>query len=59
MSAGSYGYFVNSDSGVKVRVWKQLMLTAGYRTFNLHVATSQDFANFRLRGPFVGGGLRF
>ena len=59
MKAGDYGSFVSSDSGVKVRAWKHLLFTAGYRTFNLNVTTSQDFAHFRLRGPFVGAGLHF
>jgi hypothetical protein len=58
MTAGSYGNFVSSDSGVKVR-WKRLLFTGGYRTFNLNVNTSQDFAHFRLRGPFVGAGFAF
>jgi hypothetical protein len=58
MKAGSYGHFVSGDSGVKVR-WRHLLWTGGYRTFNLHVNTSQDFAHFRLRGPFVGAGFRF
>jgi hypothetical protein len=59
MKAGDYGHFVNSDSGVKLRAWKHLVLTGGYRTFNLNVNTSQDFAHLRLRGPFVGAGFRF
>jgi hypothetical protein len=56
--AGSYGYFVSSDSGIKLR-WRLLLLTAGYRTFNLHVEASNDFAHLRLRGPFVGAGFAF
>lgn len=59
MKAGSYGYFVESDSGVKVYPWRRLVLTAGYRTFNLHVESTPDFARMRLRGPFVGAGFRF
>jgi hypothetical protein len=59
MQAGSYGYFVGSDSGVRVRAWKYAIVTAGYRTFNLHVENSPDFAHLRLRGPFVGAGFRF
>jgi hypothetical protein len=59
MQAGDYGYFVGSDSGVKVRMWKYLVLTAGYRTFNLHVENSRDFARLRLRGPFLGAGFHF
>jgi hypothetical protein len=59
MKAGSYGYFVGSDDGVKVRAWKGLFFTAGYRTFNLHVTSSPDFARLDMRGPFVGTGWRF
>ena len=59
MQAGSYGYFVGSDSGVKVRTWKHLLLTAGYRTFNMHIESTPDFARMRMRGPFVGAGFRF
>jgi len=59
MKAGDYGDFVGSDAGAKVRVWKILFVTAGYRTFNLHIQNAPDFASFRLHGPFVGAGLRF
>ena len=59
MQVGSYGYFVGSDSGVLIRAAKYLLLTAGYRTFNLHLENSPDFARMRLRGPFVGAGIRF
>jgi hypothetical protein len=59
MKAGSYGYFVESDSGVKVFPWRHLVVDAGYRTFNLHVESDPDFARLRLRGPFVGVGFRF
>jgi hypothetical protein len=59
MKAGSYGYFVESDAGVKVYPWRHLVVTAGYRTFNLHVESTPDFARMRLRGAFVGAGFRF
>jgi hypothetical protein len=59
LKVGDYGSFIGSDSGVKVRSWRYLLLTAGYRTFNLNVDVSNDFAHLRLRGPFVGAGLRF
>jgi hypothetical protein len=32
---------------------------AGYRTFNLRVDNSPDFARLQLRGLFVGAGVRF
>jgi hypothetical protein len=59
MNVPGYGYFVGSDAGVRVNPSKHLDLTAGYRTFNLHVAVSPAFGSMRLRGPFVGAGLRF
>ena len=59
MEAGSYGYFVGSDAGVTVHAIRHVLFTAGYRTFNLHIANSPDFARLRLRGPFVGAGVRF
>jgi hypothetical protein len=59
MQAGSYGYFIGSDSGVRVYAWKYAIVTAGYRTFNLHIENSPDFAHLRVRGPFVGAGFRF
>ena len=59
MKAGSYGYFVGSDSGVKVRAWKHLLLTAGYRTFNLTREYVAGLRAFAAAGPFVGAGFRF
>jgi hypothetical protein len=59
MEIGGYGYYVGSDSGVKVRPWRHVSLAAGYRTFNLRVDNSPDFARLQLRGPFVGAGIRF
>jgi hypothetical protein len=59
MDLGSYGYFIGSDAGVKVTAWRHVLLTAGYRTFNLHVENSPDFARLHIGGPFVGAGFRF
>jgi hypothetical protein len=44
---------------VKVTAWRHVLLTAGYRTFNLHVENSPDFARLHIGGPFVGAGFRF
>src|SRR5262249_22614762 len=49
MDVGGYGYFVGSDSGVRVRAFGPLVLTAGYRTFNLHAENSLDFFRVQLR----------
>jgi hypothetical protein len=59
MKAGSYGYYVGSDAGVKVRAWHGLVLSAGYRNFNLHITNAPDFARLDMRGTFVGAGWRF
>jgi hypothetical protein len=59
MQVGGYGYFIGSDVGVKVSPWRHVLLTSGYRTFNLHVDDAPDFARLQLRGPFVGVGFRF
>ena len=59
MSAGGYGHFIRSEAGVRVRPVTHLQFTAGYRTFNLHVADSPDFTHLHLGGPFVGAGFRW
>jgi hypothetical protein len=59
MSAGDYGNFVRSEAGVRLRPTHHVQFTAGYRTWNLNVANSPDFAHLHLRGPFLGGGLRW
>ena len=45
MKAGSYGYFVGSDSGVKVRAWKHLLLTA--RLSDIQSAYREHIAGLR------------
>jgi len=59
MWAGDYAYFVRSEAGVRVRPVRHIQFTAGYRTFNLRIANSPDFANPRLRGAFVGAGFHW
>ena len=59
MSACDYGHFIRSEAGVRIRPIRFLQLAAGYRTFNLRLADSSDFARLHLRGPFVGAGLRW
>src|SRR5215469_4809945 len=58
MSGGHYGYFISSEAGVRLFTVKWLYGTAGYRTFNLHIEHTPDYARLRLRGPFVGLGIR-
>ncbi len=59
LKVGDYGYFIGSDAGVRVGPWKHLLFSAGYRTFNLRVIHSADFARMQLRGPYVGAGFAF
>ena len=56
---GKYGYFVNSDVGVKIRPVKNGFFTAGYRNFNLNAKNDPDFVRVELRGFFIGGGAHF
>jgi hypothetical protein len=56
---GKYGYFLNSDVGVKIRPVKNAFFTAGYRNFNLHAKNDPDFVRVELRGFFIGGGTHF
>jgi hypothetical protein len=56
---GKYGYFVNSDVGVKIRPVQNAFFTAGYRNFNLHAKNDPDFVRVELRGFFIGGGAHF
>jgi hypothetical protein len=59
MSVGDYGHFIRSEVGLRVRPVSHLQLSAGYRTFNLRVDASADFARLHLRGPFLGAGFRW
>jgi hypothetical protein len=59
LKIGRYGYFVNTDAGVKVYPVSNVFLTGGYRNFNLHAKVDPDFARVVLRGLFVGGGVHF
>ena len=59
MGAGDYGHFIRSEAGVRFRPIRFVQLSAGYKTFNLRVAESNDFSRLHLRGPFVGGGFRW
>jgi len=59
MSAGDYGHFIRSEVGVRVKPIRHVQFTAGYRTFNLHVDSSSDFARLHLRGPFLGAGFHW
>jgi hypothetical protein len=59
MSAGSYGHFIRSEAGVRIRPVAHLQFTAGYRTFNLQVTNSPDFTHLHLGGPFLGARFRW
>ena len=59
MSAGSYGRFIRSEAGVRIRPVTHVQFAAGYRTFNLQVANSPDFTHLHLGGPFIGAGFRW
>jgi hypothetical protein len=59
MSVGDYGHFIGSEVGARFRPLRFFYVTGGYKTLNLRVVDSNDFARLYLRGPFVGGGFRW
>lgn len=59
MSAGKYGYFFDTEAGIKVVPFKYFSITGGYRVVSLKVKDSPDYAKIELKGPFVSASLRF
>jgi hypothetical protein len=59
MSAGKYGYFLDSEAGVKIIPVKNLSITGGYRMFDIKAKDEPDYAKLEISGPFVGATLRF
>jgi len=59
LSAGSYGYFLDAEAGVKLVPIRFVCLTGGYRLINMRADRDSDFAEIKFKGPFVGGVIRF
>lgn len=59
ITAGSYGYTIDAEAGVKFIPFKNFTLTCGYRYLTFDVEWDDDEADMTLAGAFVGGSLRF
>jgi len=59
ISAGRYGYAIESEVAVKVEVVRHLRLVGGFRAFRLRPKLAPDFAVIGLAGPFAGAAVRF
>jgi hypothetical protein len=59
ISAGKYGYFFDTEAGVKIIPIKNLSVIGGYRIFDIKAKDDPDYAKVKISGPFVGATLRF
>jgi len=59
MSWGDRGHAVDGEAGLKLILGSHLVVTGGYRYFDLEVKDEPDFAKLKNSGPFLGAGLRF
>ncbi len=54
ISAGSYGYFLDGEAGVKFVPVENFSIIGGYRVFDLKAENNNDYARLKFAGPFVG-----
>jgi len=59
ISAGTYGHGVDAEASVRLEPAPLLVLSAGYRYFDLEAKDSPDFAKIRNTGPYAALALRF
>ncbi|HNW93252.1 MAG TPA: hypothetical protein PKM88_10130 [bacterium] len=52
--AGSYGYFIDGEVGVKFAPQDHFSFIGGYRIFDLEAKDDPDYARLQFAGPFVG-----
>jgi hypothetical protein len=57
--AASFGNFIDWEAGAEIFPAENLRLIGGYRALDLRGKKDDDFARLRLRGPFIGAGVRF
>jgi hypothetical protein len=58
MSLGDKGHAWDGEAGLKLVLDSHLVVSGGYRYFDLQVNDKPDFATLKNSGPFVGAGLR-
>ena len=59
MSAGSYGYFIDAEAGVRWIPVKYVSVSGGYRSVSLKAQDKPDYAKVELKGPFAAASIRF
>ena len=59
MSAGTYGYFIDAEAGVKWVPVKFVSVSGGYRVVSLKAEYEDDYAKIELKGPFAAASIRF
>ena len=52
------GHAWDGEAGLKLVLGSHLVVSGGYRYFDLQVNDKPDFATLKNSGPFVGAGLR-
>lgn len=57
--AGTLGYLIDAEAGIRFIPWTFFSIVAGYRFFEVRVEHDDDFGEARLNGPFVGLSVRF
>lgn len=59
LPGGKYGYFFDSEAGIKIIPIKNLSVMGGYRIFDIKAKDEPDYAKLKISGPFIGATLRF
>ncbi|MCU0650799.1 MAG: hypothetical protein MUC52_01000 [Candidatus Omnitrophica bacterium] len=59
MSAGTYGYFLDAEAGVKWAPVKNVSVSGGYRMVSMKAEDDPDYAKLELKGWFAGCSIRF
>jgi hypothetical protein len=59
LTAGDYGYFIDTEFGIKLTPMKNFSFSAGYRIFDMKFENDPDYAELTISGPFIGGTLKF
>jgi hypothetical protein len=59
LPAGSYGYLLDGELGIRLNPIENFSITGGYRIFSMKVEDDSNHAELEIGGPFLGGLFRF
>jgi hypothetical protein len=59
MSAGTYGFFIDAEAGVRWVPVKYVSVSGGYRVVSLKAEDKPDYAKLELKGAFAACSIRF